>query len=67
MDLSRTHHAKPTSFPSSTGTGLVNSKGALGMIHVDFRKAFDTVMHDSLVSKLGRCGLDEITSRWVSP
>ena len=38
---------------------------AVGVIYIDFSKAFNTVSHDFLVTKLRKCGIDEWTVRWV--
>uniref|UniRef100_A0A674JM42 Reverse transcriptase domain-containing protein n=1 Tax=Terrapene triunguis TaxID=2587831 RepID=A0A674JM42_9SAUR len=35
------------------------------MVYLDFSKAFDTVSHDLLINKLGKCNLDGATIRWV--
>ncbi|CAM4587276.1 unnamed protein product [Lepidochelys kempii] len=35
------------------------------MVYLDFSKAFDTVLHDLLINKLGKCNLDGATIRWV--
>lgn len=44
MDLSRTNHVEPTSFPSMTG---LEARGeAVEVVHVNFSKAFDTVSCD---------------------
>ncbi|GAB0203414.1 mitochondrial enolase superfamily member 1 [Grus japonensis] len=46
-------------------TGWVNEGRAVDVVYLDFSKAFDTVSHNILVSKLRKCGLDEWTVRWV--
>lgn len=38
---------------------------AVDVAYLDFSKTFDTVSHSILISKLGHCGLDEWTTRWV--
>ncbi|CAM5115019.1 unnamed protein product [Eretmochelys imbricata] len=38
---------------------------AVDMIYLHFSRPFHAVPHDILLSKLGKCGLDEITVRWV--
>jgi len=34
-------------------------------VYLDFSKAFNTVSHNILLEKLGKCGLDESTVRWI--
>ncbi|CAM4567281.1 unnamed protein product [Caretta caretta] len=46
-------------------TGSVDEGKAVGVLLLDFSKAFDTVSHSILVSKLRKYGLDECTIRWV--
>ncbi|GAB0204550.1 mitochondrial enolase superfamily member 1 [Grus japonensis] len=46
-------------------TGWVDERRAVDVVYLDFSKAFDTVSHNILVSKLRKCGLDEWTVRWV--
>ncbi|CAM4688779.1 unnamed protein product [Lepidochelys olivacea] len=46
-------------------TGSVDMGKAVDVIHLDFSKAFDTVSHCILTSKLKKCGLDEWTIRWI--
>ncbi|GAB0176162.1 mitochondrial enolase superfamily member 1 [Grus japonensis] len=46
-------------------TSWVNEGRAVDVAYLDFSKAFDTVSHNILVSKLRKCGLDEWTVRWV--
>ncbi|CAM5140014.1 unnamed protein product [Natator depressus] len=46
-------------------TGSVDEGKAVDVLFLDFSKAFDTVSHSSIVSKLRKYGLDECTIRWV--
>ncbi|CAM5095626.1 unnamed protein product, partial [Natator depressus] len=46
-------------------TGSVDEGKAVDVLFLDFSKAFDTVSHSILVSKLKKYGLDECTLRWV--
>ncbi|CAM4676436.1 unnamed protein product [Lepidochelys kempii] len=46
-------------------TGSVDTGNVVGMIYVDFSKAFDMVSHSILASKLTKYGLDEWTIRWI--
>ncbi|CAM5112066.1 unnamed protein product [Natator depressus] len=46
-------------------TGSVDEGKAVDMLFLDFSKAFDTVSHSILVSKLKKYGLDGCTTRWV--
>ncbi|GAB0203114.1 mitochondrial enolase superfamily member 1 [Grus japonensis] len=46
-------------------TGWVGDRRAVDIVYLDFSKAFDTVSHNILISKLRKCGLDEWTARWI--
>ncbi|CAM4561752.1 unnamed protein product [Caretta caretta] len=46
-------------------TGAVDEGKAVDMLFLDFSKAFDTVSHGILASKLKKYGLDEWTIRWI--
>ncbi|GAB0181127.1 mitochondrial enolase superfamily member 1 [Grus japonensis] len=46
-------------------TSWVDEGRAADVVYLDFSKAFDTVSHNILVSKLRQCGLDEGSVRWV--
>ncbi|CAM4578822.1 unnamed protein product [Lepidochelys olivacea] len=46
-------------------TGSVDERKVVDVLFLDFRKAFDTVSHSILVSKLKKYGLDEWTIRWI--
>ncbi|CAM4530468.1 unnamed protein product [Lepidochelys kempii] len=46
-------------------TGSMDEGKAVDVLYLDFSKAFDTVSHSILVSKLKKHGLDEFTIRWV--
>ncbi|CAM5085571.1 unnamed protein product [Natator depressus] len=46
-------------------TGSVDEGKTVDMLFLDFSKAFDTVSHSILASKLKKYGLDEWTIRWI--
>ncbi|GAB0205365.1 mitochondrial enolase superfamily member 1 [Grus japonensis] len=46
-------------------TGWVDERRAVDVVYLDFSKAFDTISHNILISKLRKRGLDEWTVRWV--
>ncbi|CAM5077226.1 unnamed protein product [Eretmochelys imbricata] len=46
-------------------TGSVDEGKAVDVLFLDFSKAFDTVSHSILVSKLKKYGLHECTIKWV--
>ncbi|CAM5089369.1 unnamed protein product [Natator depressus] len=46
-------------------TGSVDEGKAVDVLFLDFSKAFDTVSHSILASKLNKYGLDEWTIRWL--
>ncbi|CAM5084709.1 unnamed protein product [Eretmochelys imbricata] len=46
-------------------TGSVDEGKAVDVLFLDFSKAFDTVSHSILASKLKKYGLDQWTTRWI--
>jgi len=46
-------------------TRLVDEGKAMGVVYLDFSKAFDTVPHSILLEKLDARGLDGCTLRWI--
>uniref|UniRef100_A0A669Q825 Reverse transcriptase domain-containing protein n=1 Tax=Phasianus colchicus TaxID=9054 RepID=A0A669Q825_PHACC len=46
-------------------SGWVDGGKAVDVVYLDFSKAFDTVSHNILITKLRKCGIDEWTVRWV--
>ena len=46
-------------------TGWVDGVRAVDVVYLDFSKAFDTVSHNSLITKLRKCGINEWRGRWV--
>ncbi|GAB0206011.1 mitochondrial enolase superfamily member 1 [Grus japonensis] len=46
-------------------TGWVDERRAVDVVYLNFSKAFDTISHNILISKLRKCGLGEWTVRWV--
>lgn len=48
----------------SGSTGWTEEGRVVGVIHLDFRKTFDTLSHDILTGKLRECRLDVWTVKW---
>jgi len=46
-------------------TSWVDEGRAVDVVYLDFSKAFDAVSHNILLGKLGKCGLDEWSVRWI--
>ena len=49
-----------------TGADKLLSAQRVNIAVLDFSKAFDTVPHDGLLSKLKHYGLDKNISQWIS-
>jgi len=53
-------------FQCLTGmTGWVDEGRAVDVVYLEFSKAFDSVSHSILISKLRKYGLDEWSVRWI--
>jgi len=46
-------------------THLVDEGKAVDVVHLDFSKAFDTILHSFLLEKLAAHGLDGCILHWV--
>ena len=47
-------------------TKALDAGVAVDVVFLDFSKAFDTVSHPILIKKLGDCGIDAYTVRWIA-
>ena len=57
----------PPNIMSLNVSGISCSIGvAVDIVFLDFWKAFDTVSHPVLIKKLGDCGIDTYTVKWVA-
>ncbi|GAB0192591.1 mitochondrial enolase superfamily member 1 [Grus japonensis] len=64
MDSPKGNHANLIAFYDSM-IGCVDEGRAVDVAYLNFGKAFDTVFHNVLISKLRKCGLDEWAVRWA--
>ena len=63
----RSLHSTLTALLEATNSWLVNIDNGLvnGVVFIDLKKAFGTLDHKIMLQKLGNCGVDPNSLRWV--